>query len=48
MDPNYPWFKYYGDVPNHIDYPEVTMYEALRQTAGRCPDAKLVEQVDGL
>jgi long-chain acyl-CoA synthetase len=39
MDINSPWLAYYGDVPHHIDYPEVTMYEALMQTAARCPAA---------
>lgn len=34
-----PWHSFYGDVPQHIDYPQVTMYEALVQTAERCPDA---------
>ncbi len=33
-----PWLKFYGAVPEHIDYPRVTMYEALMQTVGRCPD----------
>ncbi len=33
-----PWLKFYGDVPEHIDYPRVTMYEALMQTVDRCPD----------
>jgi len=34
-----PWLDYYGDVPHHIDYPEVTMYEALALTAERSPEA---------
>ncbi|MHB9097895.1 MAG: class I adenylate-forming enzyme family protein [Syntrophales bacterium] len=34
-----PWLKFYGDIPEHVDYPRVTMYEALMQTALRCPDA---------
>ncbi len=33
-----PWLKFYGDVPKHIDYPRVTMYEALMQTVSRSPD----------
>ena len=33
-----PWLKFYGDVPESIDYPRVTMYEALKQTVARCPD----------
>ncbi|MBE0557822.1 MAG: AMP-binding protein, partial [Proteobacteria bacterium] len=32
-----PWLKFYGAVPEHIDYPRVTMYEALMQTVARCP-----------
>ncbi|HPV49109.1 MAG TPA: AMP-binding protein, partial [Smithellaceae bacterium] len=34
-----PWLKFYGNVPETIDYPRVTMYEALRQTARTKPDA---------
>ncbi|MHB8910894.1 MAG: AMP-binding protein [Syntrophales bacterium] len=33
-----PWLMFYGDIPEHIDYPRVTMYEALMQTVARCPD----------
>lgn len=33
-----PWLKFYGDIPEHIDYPRVTMYEALMQTVERCPE----------
>jgi len=39
MEENKPWLAYYGGVPHHIDYPEVTMYEALMQTVERCPQA---------
>ena len=34
-----PWLKYYGDVPHTVDYPRITMYEGLRKTAERTPDA---------
>lgn len=34
-----PWLKFYGNVPHSIDYPRVTMYEALLQTAREKPDA---------
>jgi long-chain acyl-CoA synthetase len=34
-----PWLKFYGDIPEHIDYPRVTMCEALMQTVSRSPDA---------
>lgn len=32
------WLKFYGGIPESIDYPRVTMYEALMQTVSRCPD----------
>src|SRR5512133_2436298 len=34
-----PWLKFYGNIPEHIDYPRVTMYEALMQTVSRSPEA---------
>ena len=34
-----PWLKYYGDVPHSLDYPKVTMYEALMRTVQRKPNA---------
>lgn len=30
---NYPWFKFYGDVKKHINYPDVSMYELVRRSA---------------
>ena len=33
-----PWTKFYGNVPQTIDYPRVTLYEALMKTVGRFPD----------
>jgi long-chain acyl-CoA synthetase len=30
-----PWLKFYGDVPHTIQYPELSMYEAVRETALR-------------
>ena len=33
-----PWLKFYGSVPQSIDYPRVTMYQALMDTAGKYPD----------
>jgi long-chain acyl-CoA synthetase len=39
MTSHKPWLAYYGYVPHTIDYPRVTMYEALMRTAARCPDA---------
>ena len=34
-----PWLKYYGNVPHTIEYPKVTMYEALMDSVQRKPDA---------
>jgi long-chain acyl-CoA synthetase len=34
-----PWLKFYQHVPQTIDYPRVTMYEALRRTADQHSDA---------
>jgi long-chain acyl-CoA synthetase len=34
-----PWLKFYQHVPHTIDYPRVTMYEALKQTADQNPDS---------
>jgi long-chain acyl-CoA synthetase len=33
-----PWLKFYNDTPETIDYPRVTMYEALMQTVVQYPD----------
>ena len=34
-----PWLRFYGKVSHSIDYPEITLYEAIASTAGRVPDA---------
>src|SRR5450759_4094629 len=34
-----PWLKFYGQVPHTLDYPRVTMYEKVRQSAEQNPDA---------
>jgi long-chain acyl-CoA synthetase len=34
-----PWLRFYRDVPATLDYPQVTLYEALVQTAERVPEA---------
>ena len=39
MDDQKPWLKYYGDIPVQIDYPRVTMYEALQKTVEQDPAA---------
>ena len=32
-----PWLKYYGDMPKHLDYPRLTIYQIVRQTAREHP-----------
>ncbi len=33
-----PWLKFYGDIPEFLDIPDLTMYELLRDTALKYPD----------
>ncbi len=33
-----PWLKNYGDVPEHIEYQECTMWQAVEKIAGEYPD----------
>lgn len=33
-----PWLRYYGKVPHSLNYPELTLYEAVAATAARVPD----------
>jgi len=33
-----PWLKFYGDVPESIHYPRLTMYDAVKNSATRYPD----------
>jgi long-chain acyl-CoA synthetase len=39
MAENAPWLAFYGGVPRSLRYPDRTLYEALRATADRHPDA---------
>ena len=44
-----PWLKFYGDAPQSIDYPRVTMYDALMQTVKKYPEKiayDFLEQID--
>ena len=41
-----PWLKFYQHVPKTLDYPRVTMYEAIRQSAERCPDSIAYDFLD--
>ena len=39
----YPWYKFYGDVPKHIDYPDGSMVDAVMETAFKYPDNYALE-----
>lgn len=41
-----PWQKFYGEAPATIEYPRVTMYEALMQTVGQYPDRTAYDYLD--
>jgi long-chain acyl-CoA synthetase len=41
-----PWLKFYGDAPHSMDYPRVTMYEALMQSVARNPETIAYEFLD--
>ena len=34
-----PWLEFYGDVPASLEYPPITLYEAVRRSAAERPDA---------
>jgi long-chain acyl-CoA synthetase len=38
-----PWLKFYGDVPDTLDYPAISIYDALLASAERRPDATAIE-----
>jgi long-chain acyl-CoA synthetase len=38
-----PWLAFYGDVPESIEYPRITLYEALRRSAAQQPGATAVD-----
>jgi long-chain acyl-CoA synthetase len=43
MEAERPWVKFYGAVPAALAYPDVTIYEALRRTIERRPNAVAYE-----
>ena len=32
-----PWLKYYGDTPQHLKYPQKTIYEMVKAAADKYP-----------
>ncbi|MFO7710121.1 MAG: AMP-binding protein [Desulfobacterales bacterium] len=39
MQASKPWLRFYGSVPESIDYPPVTLYDAVAATARKYPEA---------
>lgn len=35
---NYPWYKFYVGMKKHLDYPECSMYEMVRNTSSKYPE----------
>ena len=33
-----PWLNYYGAIPRTLNYPRLTIYQLVAQTARECPD----------
>lgn len=38
-----PWTRFYGPVPETLDYPRITLYQAVARAAQRRPDATAVD-----
>ena len=38
-----PWLDHYGDVPATLDYPRITLYEAIARSASQRPDAIAID-----
>jgi long-chain acyl-CoA synthetase len=42
-----PWYKFWPEgVPKHIDYPEIPLFQFLRDTAGKYPDKTAIVYFD--
>ena len=33
-----PWLKFYENVPAHLDYPDISMYDFVERTARKYPN----------
>jgi long-chain acyl-CoA synthetase len=40
VDTERPWLQFYGDVPHGLEYPSISLYEAVAATARRAPTAR--------
>jgi long-chain acyl-CoA synthetase len=43
VDAAKPWLDHYGDVPATIEYPRITLYEAIARSARATPDAIAID-----
>ena len=34
-----PWYKYYGNIKKHLDYPDISVYKLIEKTAIKNPDS---------
>jgi len=39
MSDEFPWLRHYGRVPHHLDYPDLTLHQALAAAAARSPES---------
>ena len=46
LNDNYPWYAYYGDVPHHLEYPEGSMVDHVKETIDKYPDYIALEYFD--
>ena len=38
MSSNEKWFKFYGDIPHSIDYPDISLYDMVKNVSEQYPD----------
>lgn len=38
-----PWLKFYGDIPEFVEIPNLTLYEMLRETALKFPEKTVLK-----
>ena len=39
MVESHPWLRWYGKIPAHLDYPQITLYQAIKESSKQHPDA---------
>lgn len=43
---NAPWYQFYGNIPRHLDYPHLTMYQLILDTAKKHPNLPAYDFMD--